>query len=69
MKASNEHRGVTYNVANNDDGAWRWIIYPSRKQKLDLRVVPPRPAYKTRDAAVAAAKLAIDVLLDKAKSG
>jgi hypothetical protein len=64
MTAASEYRGVSYSVANNDDGVWRWIIYPKKSRRSELRVVPPRPTYETRDAAVDAAKAAIDQLLD-----
>jgi len=64
MTAASEYRGVGYSVANNDDGVWRWIIYPKKSRRSELRVVPPRPTYETRDAAVDAAKAAIDQLLD-----
>jgi hypothetical protein len=55
MVAANEYRGIVYSIANNDDGVWRW---------LEMRTVAPRPTYPTRDAAVQAAKAAIDALLD-----
>jgi hypothetical protein len=65
MTTANEYRGIEYSIANNDDGVWRWIIYPKKSRRLDIRTVPPRPTYPTREAAVQAARTAIDVLLDR----
>ena len=65
MTAVNEYRGVAFAIANNDDGVWRWIIYPKKSRRTDVRTVAPRPTYGTRDAAVQAAKAAIDALLDR----
>jgi len=64
MVAANEYRGIVYSIANNDDGVWRWIIHPKKSRRLEMRTVAPRPTYPTRDAAVQAAKAAIDALLD-----
>jgi hypothetical protein len=64
MTAANEYRDIAYTIANNDDGVWRWIIYPKKSRRLEMRTVAPRPTYPTRDAAVQAAKAAIDALLD-----
>jgi hypothetical protein len=64
MTAANEYRGIAYSIANNDDGVWRWIVYPKKSRRFEVRTVTPRPTYPTRDAAVQAAKLAIDALLD-----
>ena len=66
MSEASEYRGITYAVPNNDDGAWRWVIYPKKKIKgLAEQNTCPRPAYATRDAANRAAKLAIDAVLDR----
>jgi hypothetical protein len=64
MTATNEYRGIAYSIANNDDGVWRWIIYPKKSRRFEMRTVAPRPTYPTRDAAIQAAKVAIDTLLD-----
>ena len=64
MTAANEYRGIAYSIANNDDGVWRWIVYPNKSRRLEIRTVVPRPTYATREAAVLAAKTAIDALLD-----
>jgi hypothetical protein len=64
MAAANEYRGIVYSIANNDDGVWRWIIHPKKSRRLEMRTVAPRPTYPTRDAAVQAARAAIDTLLD-----
>jgi hypothetical protein len=64
MTTANEYRGVEYSIANNDDGVWRWIIYPRKSRRVDVRAIPPRPTYATRDAAIQAAKAAIDTALD-----
>jgi hypothetical protein len=65
MKAAGEHRGIAYAIPNNDDGVWRWVIYPG-KSKLAHRDLP-RPAYAMRDDAVNEAKFAIDRLLDRTR--
>ena len=64
MTATNEYRGITYSIANNDDGVWRWIVYPKKLRRSEIRNDPPRPTYATRKAAVQAAKEAIDRSLD-----
>jgi hypothetical protein len=64
MTAASEYRGIAYSVANNDDGVWRWIVYPNKSRRIDVKTVAPRPTYETREAAVLAAKTAIDALLD-----
>jgi len=56
-----EHRGVRYFVPGNDTGAWRWflrsdVVAPG----LFALNATPRPTYPTRDAALKAAREAID---------
>jgi hypothetical protein len=65
MTTIGEYRGVKYSIADNDDGVWRWVIYPKKTKRPEVRMPPPRPTYQTRDAAIEAAKSAIDRLLDK----
>jgi hypothetical protein len=65
MTTTTEYRGIEYSIANNDDGVWRWIIYPKKSRRLEIRAVTPRPTYATRDDAVRAATAAIDALLDE----
>ncbi len=65
MTATDEYRGIAYSIANNDDGVWRWIVYPKKSRRLEIRTVAPRPTYPTRDDAVLAAKAAIDTMLDR----
>jgi hypothetical protein len=65
MTATNEYRGIAYSIANNDDGVWRWIVYPKKSRRFELKTVVPRPTYPTRDDAVQAAKSVIDTMLDR----
>jgi hypothetical protein len=64
MSSTSEYRGISYAIPRTDDGAWRWVIYPRRDVKRLAAVnAPPRPVYGTYIEAVAAAKRAIDALL------
>jgi hypothetical protein len=67
MAAGEKYRGVTFSIPRNDDGIWHYKIHPGH-----LSASRPRPAtastegYSSREAAVEAAKQAIDAWIDRA---
>jgi hypothetical protein len=65
MIATGEYRGVPFSIPHNDDGVWHYKIFPRRDRRLARG--QPRPTavegYPTREAAIAAAKKAIDAWL------
>jgi len=63
-----EHRGISFAIPRNDDGARRWMITYSKVVKNKAVPVDAlRPVYATRAEAVAVAKRAIDAMLEKKK--
>jgi hypothetical protein len=65
MRQTGEHRGVMYSIPTNDDGVWRWFIYPPQGYGINTLNDLPRPTYTTFDEAANAAKKAIDRVLDE----
>ena len=66
MALIGEHRGVTYSIPNNDNGVWHFKISPKRDRRATARGQPPFPrpeGYATREAALVAARRAIDAWL------
>ena len=66
VSGTSEYKGITYAVPNTNDGEWRWFIYVTdgRKGLAALNAQPPA-VHATRDDAVKAVKLVIDVELKK----
>jgi hypothetical protein len=63
MRETGEYRGVAYSIPHNDDGVWHYRVHPKRDKLLAMRGHPqaaPPEGYPSRDAAVAAARKAID---------
>ena len=61
-----EYRGVTYSIPHNDDGVWHYKISPRRDRRSTARgqpLSPPVEGFPTREAAIRAAKQAIDMWL------
>ena len=66
MTALGQYRGVAFSIPPNDDGVWHYKIHPTRSRRstaLGQPSPPPVHGFTTRDAAVAAAKQAIDAWL------
>ena len=66
MRMTDEYKGVTYSIPPNDDGIWHYRIHPRRDKLLAMRGSPqaaPSAGYPSREAAIAAAKKAIDAWL------
>jgi hypothetical protein len=66
MSEHAEYRGVIITIPGNDDGAWRWAAH--HKKGVRSHSIPwdaPRAEFKTRNAAVFAAKLTIDEFLKR----
>lgn len=66
MRITGEYRGVMYSIPPNNDGIWHYRVHPRRDKLLSMRGLPqaaPSSGYRTRDAAVTAAKKAIDAWL------
>jgi hypothetical protein len=58
-----EYRGVTYSIPHNDNGVWHYKISPRRDRRSAARGQPQSPpveGYTSREAAIQAAKRAID---------
>ena len=60
MRLRGEHRGVTYSIPSNDDGVWRWFLYPPKGYRINTLNDTPRPTHATFREAVEAAKKAIE---------
>jgi len=68
MRTLGEHKGVAFSIPHNDDGIWHYRIHPKRDKLLAMRGHPqaaPSAGYATRDAAVNAAKRAIEAWLER----
>jgi hypothetical protein len=66
MRLTDEYKGVMYSIPPNNDGVWHYRIHPKRDKLLAMRGAPQTAlctGYRTREAAVAAAKKAIDAWL------
>jgi hypothetical protein len=65
-----EYRGATIVIPANDDGAWRWAAhYKKGARTCGISEEAPRPVFESRDAAIAAAKRAIDEFLQRPAAG
>jgi hypothetical protein len=68
MRMVDEHKGVTFSIPHNDDGIWHYRIHPKRDKLLAMRGQPqaaPSTGYPTCEAAVNAAKKAIEAWLER----
>lgn len=68
MRTTGEHRGVAYSIPHNDDGVWHYQVHPKRDKHLAMRGRPQTTAadgYPSREAAICAAKRAIDAWLER----
>ena len=66
MTALGEYKGVAFSIPPNDDGVWHYKIHPVRSRRstaLGQPLAPPADGFSSRDAAVEAAKQAIDAWL------
>jgi hypothetical protein len=66
MRITDEYKGVMFSIPPNNDGVWHYRIHPKRDKLLAMRGMPqaaPSVGYCTRDAAITAAKKAIDAWL------
>jgi hypothetical protein len=59
---TDNYRGVSFSIPHNDDGVWHYKIHPSRNRTANRPrpLLAPTEGFTTREAAVAAAHLAID---------
>ncbi|MFL5239906.1 MAG: hypothetical protein ACJ8EL_20390 [Rhizomicrobium sp.] len=68
MRVTGEYRGIEYSIPHNDDGIWHFQVHPKRNKLLAMRGRPQGTAadgYRSREAAIEAARKAIDAWLER----
>lgn len=66
MRMIAQHRGVQFSIPHSDDGIWHYKVHAKRDKVFVMRGSPQQTApagYPSREAAIAAAKQAIDAWL------
>jgi hypothetical protein len=63
MSISGEYRGIKYSTAKTPDGKWKWTLHPPIAPNA-VSTITSGTGCETEQAAIVAAKAAIDRRLD-----